>query len=132
MKLQLIRSPIIALDASHLPREIRGKVELLVNTSLDRKFDGVGIPTNYGSYDVDLTGFGFDPRPQGMPPTAVAGLVAGDSVAILLSPGSDTETMILVGRLAAETVSGRWRVSLERATGEGNFILEREISQSQQ
>ncbi len=132
MQLELVRSPLIAFDASHAPREIRGKLELLVNSSLDRSFEGVGIPTNYGSYDLDLTRFGFDPRTAGVPPTAVAGLVSKDSVGIILSPGSDTGRMILVGRLEGETVSGRWRVTLERATGDGRFILRRGVAPSSQ
>lgn len=125
MQFQLVRSPLIAFDVAHAPREIRGKLDLLVNTSLNRSYSGVGIPTNYGSYDVDLVPFGFDPRINGTPPTAVAGMMTGDSVAIILSPGNDAGTMVLVGRLHAGTVAGTWQVSLERSTGNGNFVLER-------
>jgi len=125
MELQLIRSPLIALDTTHVPREIRGKLDLLVNTSLNTSFGGVGIPTNYGSYDLDLTPFGFDPRITGTPPTAVAGLKSGDSVAIMLSPGNGTGEMLLTGRLSDSTIAGTWQISRERSTGNGRFVLKR-------
>jgi hypothetical protein len=125
MQFRLIRSPILRLDTAAAPRVIQGKLALLVNRSLDRSFNRIGIPTNYGSYDVDLTPFGFDTRVTGTAPTAVAGRLSDDSVEVILSPESEIGELVLVGRLYGNSVVGRWHVTLPRSGGEGTFVLER-------
>jgi hypothetical protein len=125
MQFRLIRSPVLTLDTVTAPREIRGKLSLLVNRSLDRSFRRIGIPTNYGSYDVDLTPFGFDTRVGGNTPTAVAGRLSGDSIEVILSPESEIGELVLIGRLEGNNVVGTWRVTLPRSAGEGIVVAER-------
>lgn len=125
MQFQLTRSPILTLDTAAAPREIRGRLSLLVNRSLDRSFHRIGIPSNYGSYDVDLTPFGFDTRVSGTTPTAVAGKVSDDSVEVILSPESEIGELVLTGGRKGDRVVGTWHVTLPRSGGEGTFVLER-------
>lgn len=125
VRFQLIRSPMIALDSAVVPRGIQGKLSLLVNTSLNRSFPGMGIPTNYGSYDVDLRPFGFDTRVPGKTPTAVAGRLSDDSVEIILGPENEAGEVVMTGRLQQGAVTGIWRVFLPTTGGEGTFAMER-------
>lgn len=125
MRFHLIRSPLIALDTSSVPRAIQGKLSLLVNTSLNRSFPGMGIPTDYGSYDVDLTPFGFDTRVSGKTPTAIVGWISGDSVEIILGPEGEAGELFLVGRLEDNVVTGIWTVMLPSSGGEGTFVFKR-------
>jgi hypothetical protein len=99
MQFTLEQSPIITLDVARAPRMITGKISFLANTSLNQSFNRIGIPTNYGSYDIDLTPFGFDPRPGKETPTVVAGRLSDDSVEIIFIPGRSNERLILKGRL---------------------------------
>jgi hypothetical protein len=125
VRFQLIRSPMIALDSAVVPTGIQGTLSLLVNTSLNRTFPRMGIPTDYGSYDVDLTPYGFDTRVSGKTPTAVAGRLEGDSVEIILGPESEAGELVMIGRLQHGAVAGRWRVFLPTTGGEGTFEMKR-------
>lgn len=125
IQFQLVRSPVLAFDTTLAPSRINGTLALVANSSLNRSFHDVGIPTNYGSYDLDLTPFGFDPRVKGAPPSAVAGPFLGDSVAIVFSPGNPDGEMLLIGEFHDGSVVGRWRVLRERSTGDGLFVFTR-------
>lgn len=125
VRFQLIRSPVIALDSAVVPTGIQGRLSLLANTSVNRTFPRMGIPTNYGSYDVDLTPFGFDTRVSGKTPTTVAGRLAGDSVEIILGPENEAGELVMIGQLKQGVVTGRWRVFLPTTGGEGTFEMKR-------
>ena len=125
MRFELVRSPLIALDVARAPHEVRGKLDLLVNSSLGGSYPLVGIPTNYGTYDLDATGFGFDPRIEGRPPTAVAGPASADSIAIILSPEREAGRMILIGHIRGDSIIGTWHVTFTRSSGYGHFVLTR-------
>lgn len=125
MQFTLEQSPIITLDVAKAPRMITGKISLLANTSLHQSFNRIGIPTNYGSYDIDLTPFGFDPRPDGETPTAVAGRLSHDSIEIIFSPRRGSERLVLKGKIQRSSVEGAWRVSLPTSGGGGSFRLTR-------
>src|SRR5690348_9838868 len=66
-------------------RVVRGRIAFLANRWLDATYTDIGTPTNYGTYDVDFTPFGFH-HSDGQPPTAVAAAFGADSVEVLLGP----------------------------------------------
>lgn len=118
-------SPVLTLDAARAPREIAGRIVLLVNRSVAHSYGRMGVPTNYGSYDIDLSRYGFDPRISSVTPTVVAGSMGADSVELLLSPHGESEGMVMRGRISADTVRGVWNVSQRASGGEGTFVMTR-------
>ena len=125
LQFTLDRSPLITLDVAKAPRVINGKLSLLANTSLNRSFDRIRVPTNYGSYDIDRSPFGFDPRLDEGTPTVVAGRLSRDSVEIIFSPNRSSEQLVLRGRIRNSVVQGIWHVSLPATGGQGSFRLQR-------
>jgi hypothetical protein len=108
------------------PRDVRGRVALVPNHSLDESYPDIGRPTNYGTYDVDFTPLGIEPRSRDQTPTVVAGWRSRDSVQIVLTTGSPSLSVALSGRAVGDSVVGTWRYTLSRAAGgEGTFILRR-------
>lgn len=131
MQFSLDQSPMLTLDATTAPKKIYGKLSLLRNSSLNRSFGRIKVPTNYGSYDVDLTPYGFDPRTPAATPTAVAGRLSRDSVEIILSPESHDERLVMAGYIGAGAITGVWRVSLSSTGGGGTFVMQRAKSKTQ-
>jgi hypothetical protein len=125
MRLRVAHSPVVDFDSARAPAEIRGRLSLLANTSLGRAFPEIGVATNYGSYDLDLTPFGLDPRETGKPPMAVAGRTTADSIEIILSPEGSAGSVQMVGRFGGAAIKGVWSMTLRSVGAVGDFILER-------
>lgn len=125
MRLRVTHSPVLDFDSARAPSEIRGKISLLPNNSLGRSFPEIGVATDYGTYDIDLSPFGLDPRERGKPPTAVAGRIVGDSVEIILSPDGNSGSLNMSGRVDARGIRGVWSMTLRAVGGSGTFDLER-------
>lgn len=90
-----------------------------------------GDSPHLGVYDLDLTLLGLDWLGDNSFPAAVATTVddftaplnaIGDSIAIVLNPGSQ-ERIVLLGRYGAENVKGGWTAQSSRGTASGSFSL---------
>ena len=108
-------------------RETRGQIAFLANRWLDGSDSGIDTPTDYGTYDVDFTPFGIEPRARGETPTAVAGWIGQDSVQIVLTSTVTGMTLELRGRAVEDSVAGTWSYRLTRVSdGGGRFSMTRQ------
>jgi hypothetical protein len=86
-------------------------------------------PTHDGVYDVDFTPFGFSSRAAGDVPIAVARVApaaAGDSLYVVLSPGTSRLSVQMAGRLTGDSAAGEWSASAFSAGGgAGTFTMRR-------
>lgn len=128
VRFQLDRSPVLARDTGAVARMVRGQLAFLANRWLDVSYPGIETPTDYGTYDIDFTSFGFDTRGTGQTPTVVAGWLADDSLVMILDPGESRIGVTMRGRLADDSISGTWEVSASRASGGGGrFVMLRHL-----
>lgn len=112
------------LDGGHAAGTVDGRISFLANRWLEGRVAGIASPTDYGSYDVDFRPLGFDPRKEGRTPTAIAGSLPDDSIAIVL--GDADRSVSMRGRLDADSITGTWDASLGRAdAGAGRFVMRR-------
>ena len=117
----------LASRADDGTREARGQIALLANRWLDGSDSGIDTPTDYGTYDVDFTPFGIEPRARGETPTAVAGWIGQDSVQIVLTSTVTGMTLELRGRAVEDSVAGTWSYRLTRVSdGGGRFSMTRQ------
>jgi len=108
-------------------REARGQIALLANRWLDGSYPRIGTPTDYGTYDVDFTPFGIEPRARGETPTVVAGWIGPDSVQIALTSTVSGMSLELRGRMRNDSVAGVWSYALTRVSdGGGRFSMTRQ------
>ena len=108
-------------------REARGQIALLANRWLDGSYQRIGTPTDYGTYDVDFTPFGIEPRARGETPTVVAGWIGPDSVQIALTSTVSGMSLELRGRMRSDSVAGVWSYALTRVSdGGGRFSMTRQ------
>ena len=106
----LEHSPAASINAARAP-ELRGTIALL---------------TNYGTYDVDFTPFGFNPRDANDAPALVVNPSAGDSVDLELADSRRETVVVLRGARSGDSISGAWVVYVGRdAGGRGRFLLRR-------
>jgi hypothetical protein len=123
-RFRLDRSPRLTAPVSSSKADIVGRFAFLVNRSLGASYPGLATLSNYGTYDIDFTSFGFDPRDSGRTPTAVAGPIDTDSLEIMLSPDEEGVVMRMRGRLVGDTIRGTWSVVFPRAgAGGGTFTM---------
>jgi hypothetical protein len=109
-------------------REARGQIALLANRWLDVSYPRIDTPTDYGTYDVDFTPLGIEPRARGETPTAVAGWIAPDSVQIMLTSTVSGMLFELRGRVVGDSVKGTWSYTMTRvAGGGGRFAMSRQM-----
>jgi hypothetical protein len=107
--------------------EARGQIAFLANRWLDVSYPQIDAPTDYGTYDVDFTPLGVEPRARGETPTAVAGWIAPDSVQIVLTSTISGMSFELRGRVVGDSVKGTWSYTLTRvASGGGRFAMARQ------
>ena len=104
-------------------RVVRGRIAFLANRWVDASRPGLAMPTDYGTYDINFTPFGFQTRRDGQPPTATAGPLGGDSLEVLLGPSPDRVTVVMRGKLANDSITGTWGVSIARVDGAGGRFL---------
>src|SRR5678815_4748172 len=104
--------------------DIDGQIALLRNSSIARRYAHLTAVTNYGSYNIDFSPFGFDSPETGKPTSVLAGPFNTDSITILLSPNRDDMEIRMTGKLAADSVEGTWSVAFSRAgVGGGRFVM---------
>jgi hypothetical protein len=93
-----------------------------------------------GVYDLHLALLGLDWLGDNSIPTAVATFVddfraplnrVGDSVAIVLNPGSQ-ERIVLLGRYEVEDIRGGWTAQSSRGTASGSFSLTPHVNERNQ
>lgn len=125
MRLTVVHSPVLDFGDHPVPSEVVGRISLLRNNSLDRRFTSIRIPIAYGIYDVDLTRFGLEPRERGKTPTVIAGRLKNDSIELILSPERDAGSLSLEGRIENGRITGSWWMTLRSSGGAGTFVLER-------
>jgi hypothetical protein len=117
-----------ALRGPGVAHEARGQIAFLANRWLDVSYPQIDAPTDYGTYDVDFTPLGVEPRARGETPTAVAGWIAPDSVQIVLTSTVSGMSFELRGRLVGDSVDGTWSYTMTRvSSGGGRFVMTRHI-----
>ena len=117
----------VAVRSEGAPREASGEIAFLANRWLDVSYPGIDTPTDFGTYDVDFTPFGIEPRARGETPTAVAGWIGPDSVQIVLTSTVSGMSVELHGRAVGDSVTGTWSYTLTRvAAGSGRFAMVRQ------
>jgi hypothetical protein len=91
--------------------------------------DDVGHPTHDGVYDVDFDPFGFSSHAAGEVPEALARVTetaVGDSLYVVLSPGTTRIAVQMAGRLTADSAAGVWHAStFSSGGGAGSFTMRR-------
>ena len=103
---------------------VRGEIALIDDSLVRAAPELGGRPTHYGVYAADFARFGFAASADGVP-TAVARLLAADSVEIALEPEAG-RAVVLAGRLTGDSVAGHWRYEWGRSTGAaGRFVMRR-------
>jgi hypothetical protein len=81
-------------------------------------------PTRYGgSWRGDLSAIGVE-RDRGAVGPAVA-RVMGEYVRIELNPDRDHGILVMSGRIAGDTITGRWEVSAYALGSKGSFRMQR-------
>ena len=124
---RFVGAPNLALRAEGTSRTAHGQIAFLANRWLDVSYPGIDTPTDFGTYDVDFTPFGIEPRARGETPTAVAGWIGPDSVQILLTATVSGMSVELRGRAIGDSVAGTWSYTLTRvAAGSGRFAMARQ------
>jgi hypothetical protein len=119
----LERPPLLTGDTLRV-HDVSGSFTFLANRSPEHRYSGVGSVTNYGTYDIDFTGFGFDLRDTGRIPTVAVDSVARDSIEIVLSPEQEDISVRMRGGIMGDSISGKWEVSFPRAgAGGGSFFM---------
>jgi hypothetical protein len=118
----LDRAPLLTLNINPAMQDVSGEIAFVPNRWLVEPYPEMPAPSAYGTYDVDFTPFGFDPRRTSQTPTAVAGLNKDSLLIILGEPGDET-SVILNGRMTGDSIRGTWTVSIGRSGGGGGSFL---------
>jgi hypothetical protein len=123
VRFDLERPLLLTARTGTAVRVVRGRLAFLENEWLNASYPQIETPTDYGTYDIDFTPFGFEPRNAGQPPTAVAGWLGKDSVEIILAPEQSRTAVAMRGKFAGDSIAGTWEVSISRADGGGGRFL---------
>jgi len=105
-------------------RSVRGEIALVANHWLAGG-DDLPRPTHYGTYDIDFSTLGFDPRHSGQLPRAAALMRDGDSLELVLEPDDPRESVHLQGVWRGDSIAGRWSLEPVRAGGDaaGSYTM---------
>jgi hypothetical protein len=112
-------------------KRICGTIAFVANHHATGGSSQTGDSTHLGVYDMDLALLGLDWLGDNGFPEAVATFVddygppvnaVGDSVAIVLNPGSQ-ERIVLLGRYDDEDIKGGWTAQSSRGTAGGSFSM---------
>ena len=113
-------------DSGALKRYVRGELAFLANRWVTRVYPTMRSATLYGSYDVDFSPFGFDPRSNDETPTALAGWLSSDSLEIIIGDPESDLSVTMDGRIAGDSIAGGWKVVIARSYGSGGrFVMVR-------
>ena len=122
----LDRAPLLTANINPAMKDVAGEIAFVPNRWLVQPYPEMPAPSAYGTYDVDFTPFGFDPRRTNETPTAVAGWLKKDSLQIILGEPSGETSVILTGRMTNDSIRGTWTVSIGRSGGgSGSFLIVR-------
>lgn len=110
-------------------RTVRGEIALVTNHWLGGGED-LPRPTHYGTYDIDFSVLGFDPRHGGELPRVAARARGRDSVDIVLEPNDPHESVQLHGAWRADSIVGTWSLEPVRAGGDaaGRYAMSRRVT----
>jgi len=110
-------------------RMARGEIALVANHWLGGS-EGLSRPTHYGTYDIDFTALGFDPRHGGELPRVAARARGGDSVDLVLEPDDPHESVQLHGAWRGDSILGKWSLEPVRAGGDaaGSYVMSRRVT----
>jgi hypothetical protein len=111
--------PLFGSTDGKVDRNVPGELAFLPNRWVTRTYPTMRSATVYGSYDVDFTPFGFDPRSNDETPTAVAGWLGSDSLEIIIGDPESDLSVQMDGRIAGDSIAGGWRVVIARSYGSG-------------
>lgn len=104
--------------------EVKGQLAMLANRSLIDAYPTMELPTDYGTFDIDFTPFGFDGRADGQTPTVFAAWRGADSLDIVLGEPDGDISVRMHGRFLGDSIVGTWRVLISRTGGGGgSFVL---------
>ncbi|MEP6904876.1 MAG: hypothetical protein ABI875_02260 [Gemmatimonadales bacterium] len=124
ISLQMDRPPALVTGAVGSKRNLDGTLAFLANRSLEAQYSRAGASIDYGTYDIDFTAFGFDPRDDGKIPTLVVDSTARDSIAIVLTHDPGGIAVKMQGGIKGDTIRGRWQVFFPRlGAGGGSFHM---------
>jgi hypothetical protein len=102
-----------------------GTMSLTVNRTIDESSPRIGVPTDYGTYDIDFTALGRKPSGEGLP-GIVVGITANDSVEFVFDSHRAAFSMSMRAPLTTDSIRGRWIAMESRYTvGSGTFLLTR-------
>lgn len=111
---------------SDTTRTVDGQIALISNGWIPGTSGEVGVPTQYGTYNLDMREFGFDPRVAGQVPAATARFFGADSIWLVLEPAHDDGRVVLRGRISGDQVTGVWDYYFRGGGGaRGRFQLRR-------
>jgi hypothetical protein len=126
VRFQLERPLFGSADSGTVNHYVRGELAFLANRWVTSAYPTMRTATAYGSYDVDFTPFGFDPRSNDETPTALAGWLSSDSLEIIIGDPESDVSVTMDGRIAGDSIAGGWRVLIARSGGSGGrFVMVR-------
>jgi hypothetical protein len=126
LELRLEHPAQLRVDTAAM-KPLRGEVALLRSSPPRRPRETTDLPAYHGTHTVDARPFGIVLRRRGSVPTVSARPAGGDSVVITLDPDAPGGRLTAAGRLAGDSVAGRWWWhGPGRSTGaSGRFTLRR-------
>jgi hypothetical protein len=111
---------------------IAGTISLEEDTYGHVSADALENATHAGVYNLDFSKFGFSAREPGELPAAIARVSdsprgnSGDSLIIVLSPGTALFPVVMTGLIAGDSAAGQWIASANRSGGiSGHFLMKR-------
>ena len=117
--------PLQPSSDSAVRRTSVGTISLTANRTIDAALPRIGIPTNYGTYDIDFAALGRKPSGDQVP-AVVVGVTRGDSVEFNFDTDRAAFTMTLRAPLTADSIRGRWVAMQSRfVVGSGGVLLTR-------
>lgn len=125
IRLRLERPVVLVSDTTRSAKEVHGDFAFVRNHARRDRYPEVGIPTYYGTYDIDFAPFGFAPGASGDPPSALATVFDRDSVLIVLDATNTELTLTLRGSIGGDSVAGGWTASSRRVGGGGSYVMRR-------
>lgn len=101
-------------------------MELSPNRTIDREYPRIGLPTNYGTYDVVFRDLGGAPSGNRVP-AVIAGFIDADSVIVSFETDRETFAMQMRGAFGGDSVTGTWTAFQSRGTiASGTFSMSRQ------
>lgn len=118
VRFHLDRPVLVAQQAGSPIRDVSGQLAFLANRWVTQSYPAMPSPSDFGTFDVDFSPFGFDPRSENETPTAEAWL-GNDSLQVMLGDPTGDITVRMGGRVVGDSITGRWTVLISRTGGGG-------------